>query len=119
MGNNNGANAVAASKASAGIFINLALVIYTLGVIYKFILTIDSLKEKVSPQIKQYHRLVMFLGALFLMIGLSRTIGSQYDLTRFFILAIMFSINMFFDELYDSAIAKKKKNKKKNKNKEN
>lgn len=113
-----GANQVANSKASAGIFINMALVIYILGFLFKWAKSIESVKEQITPQILSIYRGVMLLGALFLLIGLSRTIGAQYDLTRFFILAIVFALNIFFDDVYERVMKpNKSKKSKKNKNK--
>ena len=113
------ANQIANSKASAGIFINMSLVIYTLGFLFKWAKNIEAIKDEITPQIMSIYRGVMFLGALFLLIGLSRTIGAQYDLTRFFILAIVFALNIFFDDVYQRVMnpEKGKKGKKGKKNK--
>jgi len=112
-----GANQIANSKASAGIFINLSLVIYVLGFIYKSLMTMDQVKDvvKENPQIKSGYKVTMFLGSLFLLIGLSRAIGGQYDLTRFFILAIAIGLNVFFDDVEEKVMGKKGKKGKKDK----
>ena len=101
-----GANQIANSKASAGIFINLALVIYLMGFLYKASMKVDQIQEFADkePVVDQVYKVVMFLGAVFLLIGLSRTIGNQYDLTRFFILAIVFALNLFFDDVYQKVM---------------
>ena len=114
-----GANQIANSKASAGIFINMALVIYVLGFIYKWAMTIDQVKDvaRDNKQIRYIYKVVMFLGALFLLIGLSRAIGGQYDLTRFFILATAIGLNTFFDDVYEKVMDNGKKGKGKGKNK--
>ncbi len=110
-----GANQIANSKASAGIFINMALVIYVLGFIYKSLMTIDQFKDivKENKQIKSVYKVTMFLGSLFLLIGLSRAIGGQYDLTRFFILALAIGLNVFFDDVEEKVMGKKGKKDKK------
>lgn len=112
-----GANQIANSKAPAGIFINLSLAIYVLGFIYKSLMTMDQVKDvvKQNPQIKSGYKVTMFLGSLFLLIGLSRTIGGQYDLTRFFILAIAIGLNVFFDDVEEKVMGKKDKKDKKDK----
>ena len=101
-----GANQIANSKASAGIFINLALVIYLMGFLYQASMKVDQIQEFADkePVVDQAYKVVMFLGAVFLLIGLSRTIGNQYDLTRFFILAIVFALNLFFDDVYQKVM---------------
>ncbi len=106
-----GANQIANSKASAGIFINMSLAIYVLGFIYKSLMTIDQFKDivKENKQIKSVYNVTMFLGSLFLLIGLSRAIGGQYDLTRFFILAIAIGLNVFFDDVEEKVMGKKGK----------
>ena len=118
-----GANQIASSKASAGIFINIALAVYVLGFIYKWAITIDDFKDVVkdNKQIGYGYKVTMFLGAISLLIGLSRAIGVQYDLTRFFILAIAIGLNVFFDDVYENVMGSGKKGKKgkKNKNKKN
>jgi len=101
-----GANQIANSKASAGIFINLALVIYLMGFLYQASMKVDQIQEFADkePVVGDSYKVVMFLGAVFLLIGLSRTIGNQYDLTRFFILAIVFALNLFFDDVYQKVM---------------
>ena len=115
MSNAAGANQVANSKASAGIFINLALGIYIFGFIFKWAKKLDPIREVMTDEIMQVYRAVMMAGSLFLLIGLSRTIGTQYDLTRFLILALMFALNIFFDEVYERVMEPAGKNKNKNK----
>ena len=112
-----GANQIANSKASAGIFINMSLAIYVLGFIYKSLMTIDQFKDivKENKQIKSVYNVTMFLGSLFLLIGLSRAIGGQYDLTRFFILAIAIGLNVFFDDVEEKVMGRGKGKDKKNK----
>lgn len=115
MSNAAGANQLANSKASAGIFINLALGIYIFGFIFKWAKKMEPVRNVMTDEIMQVYRAVMMAGALFLLIGLSRTIGSQYDLTRFFILALVFGLNMQFDEVYERVMKPKDKKGKKNK----
>lgn len=115
MSNTAGANQVASSKASAGIFINLALGIYIFGFIFKWARKMDPIRDVMTEQVIQAYRALMMAGALFLLIGLSRTIGSQYDLTRFFILALVFGLNMQFDEVYERVMKPEGKKSKKNK----
>ena len=105
------ANQIAASKASPGIFINLSLTIYTIGVLYRFAAKFDTFADQITPEITKGFRVVMFLGGLFLLIGLSRTVGQQYDLTRFFILALMIAMNVYMDEIWVQIMSPKKSKK--------
>ena len=111
-----GANQIAGSKASAGMFINMSLTIYVLSFIYRWIMEIPSVEKsakKNMKHIKPIYNTTMFIAAVFLLIGLSRAIGTQYDLTRFFILAIAIGLNVFFDDVHSKVLGKdKKKNKK-------
>ena len=99
------------NKASPGIFINLSLAIYTLGVLYRFAVKFDTVGDQVTPEIKKGFRVVMFLAGMFLLIGLSRTVGQQYDLTRFFILVLMIALNTYMDEVWVQIMSPKKSKK--------